>query len=336
LGKRASGAEQPHKLPADIASWYLDALESAPFGVLIHDGSGRVIYYNRFLEKLTGYSRTEIPDIRTWIEKVYPDPSYRKVVNAERAAQWPAEELRIRESIITIKDGTKRPCLFLSNTSASGVHTVTIQPAEGEWEALAGAIAGYENFQSQFYSTPTPLMAWIRQKEGFVLAAYNKAVETITSGQIRGSVGKSARELLNAPAAVLDCMRKCYDDKNSVECPERFELPGVDTGYDYDRTFLFMPPKYVVMHISTASEFERTRKSLRESERRYRELVDMLPITIFEVDTDGNYTFLNRQGLKLLGCGPDELKHIKSLEMIVEADRDRARESERRKAEKDL
>jgi PAS domain S-box-containing protein len=158
LGKRSTGADPHNHSTHEIQSWYLDALESAPFGVLIHDGNGRILFYNRFLEKLTGYGRTEIPDIRTWIEKVYPDLSYRLVVNAERAAKWPAEELRVRESIITIKGGTKRPCLFSSNTSSTGVRTVTIQSAEGEWETFSSAIAGYEKLQSQFYSTPTPLM----------------------------------------------------------------------------------------------------------------------------------------------------------------------------------
>ena len=48
-------------------------------------------------------------------------------------------------------------------------------------------------------------------------------------------------------------------------------------------------------------------KSLRESERRYRELADALPDAVFEVNQRGMLTFVNRQGLQMFGYAPADL-----------------------------
>lgn len=46
--------------------------------------------------------------------------------------------------------------------------------------------------------------------------------------------------------------------------------------------------------------------SLAESERKYRELVDMFPQLIFETDTEGRFTLMNKAGSDLLGYSIDE------------------------------
>ena len=96
------------------ARFYHRCIESAPYGIMIHDEKGRILAFNSRLEKITGYQREEIPDIKTWIEKLYPDKDYRKLVIEERkkaALETASEEkLRKRESIITTKAGDKNLC----------------------------------------------------------------------------------------------------------------------------------------------------------------------------------------------------------------------------------
>ncbi len=70
---------------------------------------------------------------------------------------------------------------------------------------------------------------------------------------------------------------------------------------------------------------------LRNSERRYREMADLLPLAIFECDTDGRLTFVNRQALEVFGYGPEDLHETLLVpDMVVADDRARTLENMRR------
>ncbi|MGQ9786422.1 MAG: histidine kinase N-terminal 7TM domain-containing protein [Anaerolineae bacterium] len=66
-------------------------------------------------------------------------------------------------------------------------------------------------------------------------------------------------------------------------------------------------------------------ESLRNSERRFRELADALPDTVFETDRYGMLTFLNRCGCDTFGYTPAELKQgIHILKLLAPEERHRA------------
>jgi two-component system, cell cycle sensor histidine kinase and response regulator CckA len=53
---------------------------------------------------------------------------------------------------------------------------------------------------------------------------------------------------------------------------------------------------------------KRAESALRESERRYRELVDMLPLGVMELDLDGRVTFANQYALETKGLTHDDVR----------------------------
>ncbi|MGM0404265.1 MAG: hybrid sensor histidine kinase/response regulator, partial [Thermodesulfobacteriota bacterium] len=61
------------------------------------------------------------------------------------------------------------------------------------------------------------------------------------------------------------------------------------------------------------------RKALRESERKYRDILDSIEDGYYEVDLQGNYRFFNTQFCRLLGCPCDEL-YGRSYKDIVHED----------------
>jgi PAS domain S-box-containing protein len=76
--------------------------------------------------------------------------------------------------------------------------------------------------------------------------------------------------------------------------------------------------------------FERT-KRLAESERRFRELADLLPQIVFEIDERGNLTFLNHTGFASTGYGEDDLRRgLNAFQMFAPEDHDRARQKIRK------
>ncbi|MEJ2634343.1 MAG: PAS domain S-box protein [Calditrichia bacterium] len=72
---------------------------------------------------------------------------------------------------------------------------------------------------------------------------------------------------------------------------------------------------------------ELTEKALRESELRYKELAEMLPQIIFEMDTRGRLTFVNNQAFRQFGYLPEDFNgELTAFQMLVEEDRERAQQ----------
>ena len=105
---------------------YRTTIESAPYGIAVLDQDGNFLIANSQLEKITGYTRKEIPDLETWFEKMYPDEKYRKLVIKENKRIIPGEDPRIREAVITRKDGEKRICRFISRIFSHGLRIIFV------------------------------------------------------------------------------------------------------------------------------------------------------------------------------------------------------------------
>lgn len=73
---------------------------------------------------------------------------------------------------------------------------------------------------------------------------------------------------------------------------------------------------------------------LKESERKFREMADFLPQTVFETDADGMITYVNRTGLAKFGYGPEDIASgISIFQVLAPQDRERARANFTRRAQ---
>jgi len=79
------------------------------------------------------------------------------------------------------------------------------------------------------------------------------------------------------------------------------------------------------------TERKHAEEALRESEEKYRDLVDLLPQTIFEIDEKGNLTFTNRCGFESFGYSQEDLdKGLNALQLFIPEDRERVSENMRK------
>ncbi len=93
---------------------YRSSIDLAPYGIVVHDKSGKFLIFNSQMEKITGYTHEELPGLDIWFEKIYPDNKYRNAVIREHKKIVLGEAIRTREAVITRKDGQKRTCRFVS------------------------------------------------------------------------------------------------------------------------------------------------------------------------------------------------------------------------------
>jgi len=79
------------------------------------------------------------------------------------------------------------------------------------------------------------------------------------------------------------------------------------------------------------TESKKTEYALRESETRFRELAELMPETIYEMDLTGNLTFVNRKAYDNFGYTQEDFDSgLNAFDMIIPEDRDRAIENVRR------
>ncbi|NQT73480.1 MAG: PAS domain S-box protein [Chloroflexi bacterium] len=83
---------------------------------------------------------------------------------------------------------------------------------------------------------------------------------------------------------------------------------------------------------STQTKLIESNQELQESEKKYRDLADLLPQTVFEADLEGNCTYANRHALETFGFTQEDLdKGLNALELFTDTDRKRAEQNIERK-----
>ena len=76
------------------------------------------------------------------------------------------------------------------------------------------------------------------------------------------------------------------------------------------------------------TERKRVEDSLGKSETRFRDLADLLPEAVYELDLDGKFTFANRRALELSGYSQEDLdRGLNALQVFIPEDRARVKQN---------
>jgi PAS domain S-box-containing protein len=135
-------------------------LESNPHGIAMIDSKDHYLYINPYFTKITGYTLEEIPTKKDWLNKVYPDPEYRKKITA--TWEKDTQELgmgKSREFQIICKNGQSK-CIefrstFLTNQTISVLTDIT-QRCKAKKELRESE----ERLKAIFQANPDPVAVY--------------------------------------------------------------------------------------------------------------------------------------------------------------------------------
>ena len=96
----------------------------------------------------------------------------------------------------------------------------------------------------------------------------------------------------------------------------------------YDYPFTDVDGTRMVLEVNIEiTERKKVEESLRESDEKYRQVVDKLPEMVFEIDANGRVVFANLRAIEILGFSKEELEHDFDANRLVAAeDVERSRE----------
>jgi two-component system NtrC family sensor kinase len=121
------------------------------------------------------------------------------------------------------------------------------------------------------------------------------------------------------------------EGKNDQAIGQLLELPalrsdGTEIAVELTLSLLVEEDSRTVLAaIRDISQRKRDEDALRLSEQRFREMADLLPLSIFETDRNGVVTFANRRAFELVGSNPDNMTQRRSiLDRLSPEDRSRA------------
>jgi len=191
-----------------------------------------------------------------------------------------------------------------------------------------------ENLRTYLESAPDGV--YLNDLNGTFLYGNKKAEEIIGYGR-EELVGSSFLELNLLPEEYLEKAGKLLElnTMGRPTGPDEFELIGKDGSrvwVEINTTPIKQKRETVVIgFVRDISERKQAEEVLRESRRRFIDLVNLLPQTIFETDEKGNLTFVNRQGTLAFGYTLEDLKKgLGGIQMFVPEDQDRMEENRRR------
>jgi PAS domain S-box-containing protein len=176
-----------------------------------------------------------------------------------------------------------------------------------EGEEAAADLESEARLRALFRGIPVPTYAWLRQDGEFILVDYNDAAVEYTAGRVCELLGLTAQAVLGHQPDAFEGLERCFADRVNL----RVDLPSyrlISTGErkHLSAQYVFIPPKMVMVHTEDVTGRILAERAIRESETRYRLIMEQASDAIWVARADGTYMDVNRSACELLGYSREE------------------------------
>jgi two-component system, cell cycle sensor histidine kinase and response regulator CckA len=316
---------QPPLTPSLAQAW--DVFAQLPVAMYMVSSVGVVVRYNAAMEELTGYSHDEIPTSAILIERLFPDTDdYLLMRHKSEQLRARRRTFRREEARITKKGGAQSWIEFSGidlqengrPTDYQIVQAVDLTDARRAEEQLREWKQRYENIASA-----VGLIAYERDaRDG-----------TITlGGSVEGVLGYTPAELDGTIARWLELI-----DPAEREGVDRFYAKALREGRPFEVEYPFMHKSgravrlldrgfplaaaegrsaRIIGTLQDVTALKQMETALRESEERFRTIVQESSDVIAIYDAAGRFTYVSPSVERIFGYQPASLVGTKAFDLI--------------------
>ena len=183
-------------------------LENFPLPIFIVDkAEDRVVYLNRKFKNLFGYNLKDIPTVRDWNCRAYPDPTYRMQTSDEilcAAAEANGRVAPSREVLVCCKNGSTKAVELTKTLYQEKIIVVFNDLTERKLaekmltESVAQIKEDHQRLNFHFNRMPLAYIAWDRD---FCVTEWNPAAEKMFGWTMEEARGQHAFKLIVHPDA---------------------------------------------------------------------------------------------------------------------------------------
>jgi PAS domain S-box-containing protein len=293
---------------------FTNLVTQAPIGISTLNNAGTYKYVNPKFTEIFGYTLEDIPTGKIWFEKAHPDPEYRRMVlNTWKGDLGPAKvgEAPSRVFTVTCKDGSQKEILFKHVALTDESHLVAyedITDLKQAEDALRESEEKYRNILDSIQDGYSEVdlggnFTFVNNMTCKHLG-YTKE-ELIGMNYHQYTSEENARKI-----------KKLYTEVYKTGKPidltdhELISKDGTTATYEFSVSLIRNAEGNPIGFRQTSrdiTERKRAEEALRQSEERYRNILETMQEAYYETDFAGHFTFVNDALCRHLGYSKEEL-----------------------------